>query len=166
MARWRLSSHPDHRPPQAVRVVLATVLSLVGSLVADAVIVRIGTRVFPTTRGYTHFQLHDYGKLTVVGVIIACVAWPVVCRFTDAPRWLFCRLAVLVTLVLLLPDVYILHQGQPPRAVAVLMVMHLAIGLITYNLLVYVAPTRSISGAAQRRTIPRDSDQRGAMPST
>jgi hypothetical protein len=44
--------------------------------------------------------------------------------------------------VLLLPDVYILHQGQPARAVAVLMVMHLAIALITYNLLVHLAPVR------------------------
>jgi hypothetical protein len=166
MAWLRLTTRPDHRQPQAARVVLATVLSLVGSLFADWVIVHIGTKVFPATRGYTHFQFNDYGKLTVIGVVIACLAWPVVSRLTDAPRWLFCRLAVLVTLVLLLPDVYILNQGQPPRAVAVLMVMHLAIGLITYNLLVNVAPTRSTSGAAHRRTIPRDSDQRGAMPST
>ena len=45
-------------------------------------------------------------------------------------------------MVLLLPDLYILHQGQPARAVAVLMLMHLAIGLITYNVLVHVAPVR------------------------
>jgi hypothetical protein len=49
-------------------------------------------------------------------------------------------MAVLVTLVLWLPDLYILVRGQPPRAVAVLMVMHLAIALITYNSLVRIAP--------------------------
>jgi hypothetical protein len=89
-----------------------------------------------------HFQFHDYAKLTVIGVVIACAAWPVVCRVSTAPRWLFFRLAIVVTLVLLLPDLYILHQGQPARAVCILMLMHLAIGLITYNLLVHVAPVR------------------------
>jgi hypothetical protein len=89
-----------------------------------------------------HFEFHDYGKLTVIGVVIACVAWPVVCRLSADPRWLFFRLAIAVTVVLLLPDLYILHQGQPARAVGVLMLMHLAIALITYNVLVHVAPVR------------------------
>jgi hypothetical protein len=133
---------PAHRLPAAGRLALATLLSIAGSLVADAVLVAIGTRVFPSTKGYGHFQFHDYAKLTVIGVVIACAAWPLVCRVSSAPRWIFFRLAILVTAVLLLPDLYILHQGQPSRAVAVLMVMHLAIGLITYNLLVHVAPVR------------------------
>jgi hypothetical protein len=51
-------------------------------------------------------------------------------------------MAVLVTLALWLPDVYILHLGAPPRAVAVLMVMHLAIAVVTYTLLTRVAPVR------------------------
>jgi hypothetical protein len=51
-------------------------------------------------------------------------------------------LAIAVTVVLLLPDLYIWHQGQPLRAVAFLMLMHLAIAVITYNALVRLAPTR------------------------
>jgi hypothetical protein len=89
-----------------------------------------------------HFQFSDYGKLTVIGVLIASAAWPVTTRITSAPRWLFLRMAVLVTLALWLPDVYILHLGAPPRAVAVLMVMHLAIAVVTYTLLTRVAPVR------------------------
>ena len=58
-----------------------------------------------------------------IGVVIACLAWPVVTRISSAPRWLFFRLAVLVTLVLWLPDLYLEDLGQPGRAVAVLMVM-------------------------------------------
>src|ERR1700755_956308 len=69
--------------------------------------------------------------------------------FSD-PRWLFFRLAILVTVVLLLPDVYILYRGQPADAVAVLMVMHLAIALVTYNLLVRLAPIGP--GSRQTRT--------------
>jgi hypothetical protein len=72
-------------------------------------------------------------------VVIACLAWPVVTRISSAPRWLFFRLAVLVTLVLWLPDLYILDLGQPARAVAVLFAMHLVIALVTYNSMVRIA---------------------------
>ena len=75
-------------------------------------------------------------------MVIACLAWPVVTRISSAPRWLFFRLAVLVTLVLWLPDLYLLDLGQPGRAVAVLMVMHLAIALVTYYCLVLIARVR------------------------
>ena len=105
-------------------------------MAADAVLVAIATRIFPTTIGYVHFRFSDYAALTTVGVIIACVAWPVVTRISSAPRWVFLRMAVLVTAVLLLPDLYILAKGQPVKAVLVLMVMHLAIGAVTYNALV------------------------------
>jgi uncharacterized protein DUF6069 len=141
---------PKHRQPSILRFVLAAAISIAGSLGVDAALVAIGTAVFPSTSGYVHFQFHDYAKLTVIGVIIACVAWPIVTRISSAPRWLFFRLAILVTIVLLLPDFYILAKGQPARAVAVLMCMHLAIALVTYNALVRVASVRQVTegGAA------------------
>jgi hypothetical protein len=71
-----------------------------------------------------------------------------VTRISSAPRWLFFRLAVLVTLVLWLPDLYLLDLGQPGRAVAVLMVMHLAIALVTYNCLVHIARVRAAARPA------------------
>jgi hypothetical protein len=49
-------------------------------------------------------------------------------------------MAVLVTVVLWLPDVYILVNGEPAKAVLVLMTMHLAIALVTYNALIHFAP--------------------------
>jgi hypothetical protein len=142
----RIDFRPTHRPPEWWRVAVATVLSVVLSLAADAALVAIGTHLFPATKGYVHFQFHDYAKLTVIGVLIACAAWPVVARLSSAPRWLFFRLAIIVTLVLFLPDVYILHQGQSAQAVLVLMSMHVAIALVTYNLLVHVAPVRESVG--------------------
>lgn len=142
-----------------MRLALATAVSLIGSLAADALLVAIGTALFTTTKHYGHFRPSDYGKLTIIGVVIACIAWPVVTRISSAPRWLFFRLAVLVTLVLLLPDLYLLHVHQPHKAVAVLMTMHLAIGLVTYNALVRIAPSgrhepssRSGSRSRSRRT--------------
>ncbi len=138
----RVDFRPRHGHPLMSRLILATLAAVAGSLAADALLVVIGQAVFPGTRGYQHFQFSDYSKLTVVGVIIACVAWPLVIRVSWDPRWLFFRLAVLVTVVLWLPDVAILVQGQPADAVAVLFVMHLAIALVTYNLLVHLAPPR------------------------
>jgi hypothetical protein len=139
---------PSHRQPSAARVLVALVVSIAGSLAADAILVVIGTTLFPSTKGYVHFQFSDYAKLTVIGVVIACLAWPVVTRISSAPRWLFFRLAVLVTLVLWLPDLYLLDLGQPGRAVAVLMVMHLAIALVTYYSLVCIARVRSAARPA------------------
>jgi hypothetical protein len=134
---------PTHRQPSTARVVMATVVSLVGSVAVDAALVAMGEAAFPSTKDYGHFRFSDYSKLTIIGVIIACVAWPVVTRISSAPRWLFFRLAIVVTLLLFLPDLYILKQGQPAKAVAVLMCMHLAIALVTYNALVHLAPVRT-----------------------
>jgi hypothetical protein len=148
--RIELDSTPSYRQPKYSKVVLAAVLSIVGSLVADALLVAIGTHAFPSTMGYSHFQFHDYATLTIIGIVIGCAAWPVVVRISTAPRWLFFRSAILVTAVLLLPDLFIWHQGQPFKAVAFLMLMHLAIGVITYNLLVRLAPTH------RRRSVHRE----------
>jgi hypothetical protein len=125
--------------------------------------VLIGVHIFPATGGYVHFRFSDYSKLTVIGVIIACAAWPVVTRITAHPRWMFFRMAILVTLILLLPDLYLLYRGQPPQAVAVLMVMHLAIAVVTYNLLVHLAPVRpdSRNAVPQRRLSAASGRHRG-----
>jgi hypothetical protein len=137
-----------HRPPSVWRLLAALAVSVAGSLGADELLVGLGTATFPSITGYVHFQFHDYARLTVIGVVIACVAWPVVTWVSSAPRWLFFRLAILVTLVLWLPDLYILDLGQPATAVAVLMIMHLAIAVITYNALVHIAGVRSLAPAA------------------
>ena len=134
---------PRHEQPAAGRVLLATVVSVAGSLLADALLVVIAQALFPATKGYAHFQFGDYAKLTVIGVLIACAAWPVTTRITSRPRWMFTWMAALVTLVLWLPDAYILATGQPARAVAFLFVMHLAIALVTYHALVHLAPVRA-----------------------
>ena len=139
----RVDLAPAHRQPSSLQVAIATAVSVAGSLAVDALLVVIGQAIFPSTKGYVHFQFSDYSKLTVIGVLIACAAWPVVTRISSDPRWLFFRLAIAVTLVLWLPDLWILHLGQPIQAVVVLMAMHLAIAVVTYNCLVHIAAIRS-----------------------
>ena len=113
---------------------------MAGSLVVDVVLVTVGTAAFPATRNYGHFHLSDYGSLTVLGVVMACAAWMVVTRMSSDPRRCFFRLAVVVTLVLWLPDIWLLVRHQPVSAVLILMTMHLGVALVTYYSLVVVAP--------------------------
>jgi len=131
---------PADPQPTWGRLAVATVVAVAGSLAADALLVALGKAVFPSTRGFPHYQFADYAKLTVVGVLIACAGWPVVTRISSRPRWLFLRLAVAVTLVLFLPDLWIWLQGESGRGIVVLLWMHVAIALVTYNALVRIAP--------------------------
>ena len=130
---------PADPQPSWIRWAVASVIAVVGSLAVDAALVAVGKSVFPQTAGFKHFQFAEYAKLTVVGVVIACAAWPVVTRISSWPRWLFLRMAVLVTLVLLLPDVYLWAKRESTDGILVLVVMHLAIALVTYNSLVRIA---------------------------
>lgn len=76
-------------------------------------------------------------------------------RISSAPRWLVFRLAVLVTLVLWLPDRYILDLGQPGRAVAVLTVMQAAVAMVAYNSLAPMAKVRlAAARPAGRARVP------------
>jgi len=137
---FKVDLEPTRSPPSLAQWVAALVVANAGSLISDAILVAVGIAIFPSTRGFVHFQPTDYGKLTIIGVTIACIAWPVVTRISSQPRWLFLRMAMLVTLVLWLPDLWILVHGEPIRGVGVLMLMHLAIAFITYNSLVHLAP--------------------------
>jgi hypothetical protein len=144
----RVDLAPDQRPPSFVLVAGATAAAVAVSLGADAVLARAATAVFPSTTGYAHFRFLDYAPLTAIGVVAAGLAWPVVARLTSQERWLFSRLAVAVTVVLLTPDAWLLAQGEPAKAVAALIAMHLAIAVLTYNLLVHAAPVRAVPSPA------------------
>ena len=152
LRRYRVDFEPIHQQPTPPSLLVATAVAIVGSLVADAVLVALGEAVFPSTRGYQHYQFGDYSKLTVVGVIIACIAWPIVTRITSHPRWVFFRMAIVVSAVLLLPDVAILARGDSAAAVLVLVLMHVAIAVVTYLALTRLAPERA---GVHRATVAR-----------
>ncbi|MBV8463742.1 MAG: hypothetical protein JO368_10635 [Acidimicrobiales bacterium] len=137
---------PRHRQPSSVRVAAATLVAISGSLVADAGLVAAATRLFPATKGYHHFAFGDYAPLTVLGVLIAAAGWPIVTRVSSAPRWLYLRAAIVTTVVLFLPDLWLLLKGDEVTAVLVLMAMHVAIAVITYNALVRLAPVGARTG--------------------
>ncbi len=133
---------PQHRPPKTAAVAIATLIAIVGSLIADALLVAIGKAVFPSTKNYEHFHFSSYSKLTIIGVIFAGIGWPIIARICVHPRWLYFRLAIVVTAVLLLPDLYLLIKGNSVSAVFILVLMHFAIAIVTYNAMVRLAPAR------------------------
>jgi hypothetical protein len=123
-------------------VALVTALAAGASVAANFALVRLATAFDPAIQHYSHFRFSDYGTLTVVGVICAGVAWYLATRSLAAPRHTFFRVAVVSMVVLWMPDVWLFIKHEPTRAVVYLIVMHLTIALITYNLLVFVAPVR------------------------
>ena len=143
LSRLHIGAPLARDPPSALRVAVAAVVSVIGSVAANAGLVKWATSEFPSTMNYSHFRFVDYATLTTVGVIAASVAWFVTTRVTSTPRWFFLRLAVLVMLVLWLPDAYLFLRHEPTTGVVFLMLMHVAVALITYNALVYFAPVRS-----------------------
>jgi Family of unknown function (DUF6069) len=136
--RLDLNAKQD-RQPSIVSILFASIVALAGSLAADYLLVKLGTHVFPSTVGFSHFRFSDYSKLTVIGVLIACAAWPVATRLTSTPRSFFFRAAIVITIVLFAPDAYIWHSGSSGEAVFVLIWMHIAIAIVTYNALVRLA---------------------------
>jgi hypothetical protein len=140
---------PSTEPPSGIRLLVVTLLAALCSLGANALLVALATHLKPGLKGYAHFRFYDYGTLTVVGVLAAGIAWFIVLRVTSTPRWLLLRVAVLVTVLLWIPDVYLLVRHEPMAAVFTLMGMHVAVALIAYNLLVHLAtPSESMTADA------------------
>ncbi|MGH9099108.1 MAG: DUF6069 family protein, partial [Acidimicrobiales bacterium] len=150
----RLDLRPG-RPPSGIRWMLATLASVALALALDALAVHVATSEFPSTRHFSHFDFTDYGTLTVGGVLFGAVGWAAVSRLSSSAHWLLFRLAVIVSVVSWLPDVWILFEGETAKGVATLMVMHLVVAVVTYNLLVRVAPAGAPpAGAAAGAELP------------
>ena len=56
LALARVELSPRHRMPHPAAVATGTVLSIGLCLLADALLAKAGTALFPSTRGYVHFQ--------------------------------------------------------------------------------------------------------------
>ena len=128
--------------PSLWRWIVATVVALAGSIAACAGLAALGIALVPSTAAYEHYQFGDYAKLTTVGVVAAAIGWPLVTLATTHAQRLYLWAAIVVTIVSFAPDLWILRGGQPAPAVADLAVMHVAVGLVTYLAMVFIAPQR------------------------
>jgi uncharacterized protein DUF6069 len=138
---------PGAAPPARRRVMAAGLIAAAASLAADAALASIGQAAFAVPASFGKFSFGTYALLTVLGVAGATATWAAVTRLCSRPRWLLTRLAALVTALFLIPDFLLLGTpGNPAGPVAILMLMHLAIAVITYTALVKIAPARSTAG--------------------
>lgn len=128
--------------PNALMALVALVPATIGSIGADIVLIKLGVKFLRAPTNYSHFQFHAYATLTSLGVVTAGLAWPFIAGLSSRPNRLYGQLAVGVTVVLLLPDVYLLLRHEPVRAVTVLALMHLAVAVVTYLVMISVAPAR------------------------
>ncbi|MBO0705260.1 MAG: hypothetical protein J2P39_08070 [Candidatus Dormibacteraeota bacterium] len=136
----RLDFQPSARQPSVPLTALAIAVGVLLSLAASFLIVHLTLALFPALAGYEHFRFSDYARLTVIGSLIACAGWPVLTRVSSAPVRVYVALAVLGTLVLYLPDLYILFVlREPATAVAALMVMHVAVPLLSCASMIAIA---------------------------
>jgi len=132
-------------PPTYRRVVAAGLAAAAVSLVADLMLATIGRAAFTVPASFDKFAFGTYAVLTVLGVAGAAATWAAVARLSSRPEWLLTRLAALVTALFLIPDFLLLGTpGNPAGPVAILMLMHLAIAVITYTALTRLAPVRRL----------------------
>jgi Family of unknown function (DUF6069) len=138
---------PGAAPPARRRVAAAGLIAAVASLAADVALASIGQAAFAVPASFGKFSFGTYAVLTVLGVAGATATWAVVTWLSSRPRWLFTRLAALVTALLLIPDFLLLGtSGNPAGPVVILMLMHVAIAVVTFTALVQIAPARSTPG--------------------
>ncbi len=140
MAAARVDLPRGAAQPRLWRWLLATVVAVAGSLLACALLAAAASALVPSIAGYVHFRFADYYYLSISGVVVACLALPVLTWFSSRSRRVFLVLAVLVTIASFAPDVWIGIHGQPAAGVWTLVLMHVALLLVTYPALVLLAP--------------------------
>ena len=129
--------------PRPARFLIAAVVAVGLSLLACAAVAAATIALVPALRSYGHLEVQDWAKLTVVGIVLASLGWPIAGLIWARARRPFLVLTVVVTVVSFVPDLWILRQGQPASGVLVLAIMHVAVAVVTYPALVLIAPQRS-----------------------
>lgn len=124
------------------RWVIGTIVAVIASLLVCFLLAKGVSAADPSLNGYAHFQFSDYSRLTIVGVVAACIGWPIATLLSSAARRIYLWAAIVVVVVSLAPDAWILHLGQPTAGVVTLVAMHVGLGLVTYPAMVFIAPQR------------------------
>ena len=132
-----------------MRIALATALAAVIATAVDLGIQEIGRTVLAVPADFEPYH-GTVAPYTIGGVVLAGIAYWIVCRFARDPRRVYIALSIVALALSYIPDILLLVWNDPGAtipAVASLMVMHTAAALIVVNLLLTVAPSRSASTA-------------------
>ncbi|NEA35732.1 DUF6069 family protein [Streptomyces sp. SID13031] len=130
------------RSPHPGKLACAAVLAIVVASLGNALLALIGKSAFSVPGDFKGFQPGAYIFLTVISIVGASVAWSAIAAKAAKPVALLRKLAVIIVPVSMLADVALLVTGQSPAGVAVLLVMHVVVGLAAYFALTRIAPPR------------------------
>jgi hypothetical protein len=137
----------SQRGPAPRRLTVAGLAAAAISLAADVELAAVGRAVFTVPASFGKLGFGSYALLTVLAVAGATVVWGAVTRLSSRPNWLFTRLVALAAAVFGIPDFLLLGTpGNPGGPVAILMLMHLTIAVVTYATLVKIAPAQGPLG--------------------
>ncbi|MFI5730845.1 DUF6069 family protein [Kribbella sp. NPDC051587] len=124
------------------RLMGAGVLAVVVASLVNTLLALVGQGVLGVPDDFKGFQPAAYVSLTFFGIAGASVAWALISARAARPVGLLRRLALIIVPVSMLADLALLLTGQSPAGVAVLVVMHVVVGLSAYLSLTRIAPPR------------------------
>jgi hypothetical protein len=130
------------RSPHPAKLVGAAVLAIVVASLGNTLLALIGKSTFSVPDDFKGFQPGAYVFLTFIGIVGASIAWAVIATRAAKPVELLRKLAVIIVPVTMLADIALLVAGQSPAGVAVLLIMHVVVGLAAYYTLTRIAPPR------------------------
>ena len=103
---------------------------MAAAVVVNVVIRTVAVFVFGIGEGFLALGLGPTVVFTVIGMVGAVAVFGLILRFSRRPAWLFGRVALVVLLISLVPDVLLLVAPSIPGAtvpgVLTLMVEHVA----------------------------------------
>ncbi|QIN82185.1 hypothetical protein GBA63_05635 [Rubrobacter tropicus] len=128
------------------RLAMVGALTVVVAVVVNVVIRTVAVSVFGIGEGFQPLGVGPTVFFTVVGVTGAVVVFGLILRFARRPVRLFRRVALVVLVVSLVPDVLLLFAGSMPgvtaAGVGTLMIEHVATWAVAVGMLTTLAGGR------------------------
>lgn len=114
------------------RLLMVGLLIVLAASVMNTLIMLGAKALFPVAPTFQPLQLQSFLPCTVIGVVGAVIAFALLVRWTKQPARMFRRIAVVVLLASLLPDLLLpfiqLFPGTIFPEVGALLLMHVATG--------------------------------------
>jgi hypothetical protein len=127
------------RQPRTLEFVLATIVAILGSYIARAVVLAVAAEWSPVTGKYPPFHHQDYLLPTIAITALACAAWPASTLISTHGRRLFLAVVAAGTSTFIALDVSG-DETTGPAVTGVAVAVHIAIALVIYPSLVFLSP--------------------------
>jgi hypothetical protein len=139
MSSTHTTQNTSHQPGLSKRLLMVGSLIVLAAIVTNTLIALAAKALFPVAPTFQPLQPQSFIPSTVIGVVGAVTVFALLVRWTKQPARMFQRIAVVVLLVSLLPDLLLpfipLFPGTTFPEVGALLLMHVATGLLCLSTL-------------------------------